>query len=309
MEQGLRDLCDFSVQGEGYRLSYRIARDNLTLGRNVIADSCNPVTLTREEWQAVAENANARFINIEVLCSDPEEHRNRAEARVSEVPGLKLPAWEEIQNREYHPWKTGRIVIDTAGKRPEESFEELKAKITVASFMQIRKYADTDFEAVFETVHQTIETIYPGYYPRSAVDFFHAHHSKEKMQTEFPNEQVLVLLQDGKLIGSGAVFQNEIRRFFILPEYQGLGGGALLLRALEDAVEEKHAVIRLDSTLGAAAFYRRYGYVLNCEHAINLPDGNLLRFLDMSKKNPKYNSGENLTHRNEPSGCARYIKE
>ncbi|HHP0493126.1 TPA: AAA family ATPase, partial [Vibrio harveyi] len=43
IEQGLRDLCHFKVEGEGYRLSYRIIRDNLELGLSCIADSCNPI--------------------------------------------------------------------------------------------------------------------------------------------------------------------------------------------------------------------------------------------------------------------------
>ncbi|HQE58364.1 MAG TPA: AAA family ATPase, partial [Spirochaetota bacterium] len=51
VEQAIRDLCAFDVQGEGYRLSYRIAEDNLRLGVSVIADSCNPWNLTRSEWQ------------------------------------------------------------------------------------------------------------------------------------------------------------------------------------------------------------------------------------------------------------------
>ncbi|MBT4161074.1 MAG: AAA family ATPase, partial [Gammaproteobacteria bacterium] len=37
IEQTLRDLCQIDVEGEGYRLSYRIAQDNLKLGRNVVA--------------------------------------------------------------------------------------------------------------------------------------------------------------------------------------------------------------------------------------------------------------------------------
>ena len=49
IEQGLRDLCYFDVQGEGYRLSYRIAADNLKLKHNVVTDSCNPVNFTRKE--------------------------------------------------------------------------------------------------------------------------------------------------------------------------------------------------------------------------------------------------------------------
>jgi predicted kinase len=49
IEQGLRDLCSVNVVGEGYRLAYRIASDNLNLGISVVADSCNPINLTRKE--------------------------------------------------------------------------------------------------------------------------------------------------------------------------------------------------------------------------------------------------------------------
>jgi len=131
VEQGLRDLCRFDVQGEGYRLSYRIASDNLRLGQNVVADSCNPVSLTRKEWENVAKENNCAFINIEILCSNKEEHRKRVETRKSEVQGLKLPTWEEVENREFHPWECDRIVIDTANKSVKESFDELKEKMQI----------------------------------------------------------------------------------------------------------------------------------------------------------------------------------
>ena len=129
IEQGLRDLCDFEVQGEGYRLSYRIAGDNLKLGQNVVSDSCNPVNLTRKEWEKVTKENDSIFINIEVLCSDKEEHRKRLETRNSEVKGLKLPVWEDIENREYHSWESERITIDTSNKSIKESFKELKEKV------------------------------------------------------------------------------------------------------------------------------------------------------------------------------------
>lgn len=129
IEQGLRDLCNFDVQGEGYRLSYRITSDNLKLGNNVVSDSCNPIHLTRKEWEDIAKENNSLFINIEIICSDKEIHRNRAEARKNEVKNLRLPTWEEIENREYHPWKDKRIIIDTANKSIDKSFSELKEKI------------------------------------------------------------------------------------------------------------------------------------------------------------------------------------
>ena len=129
IEQGLRDLCDFEVQGEGYRLSYRIAGDNLKLGQNVVSDSCNPLNLTRKEWEKVAKENDSIFINIEVLCSDKEEHRKRLEARNSEVKGLKLSTWKDIENRECHSWESERIIIDTTNKSIKESFNDLKKKI------------------------------------------------------------------------------------------------------------------------------------------------------------------------------------
>lgn len=114
IEQGLRDLCSVDVQGEGYRLAYRIAADNLHLGVSVIADSCNPIELTRREWEQVALEARVRFVNIEAICSDTREHRRRVETRRCTVPGMKLPTWNEVENREYDDWTVDRIVVDTS---------------------------------------------------------------------------------------------------------------------------------------------------------------------------------------------------
>ncbi len=127
IEQALRDLCDLQVEGEGYRLAYRIAADNLRLGSNVVADSCNPIELTRREWESVAEAESAEFINVEVVCSDPVEHRRRAESRASSVPNLSLPSWDDIIAREYHEWTVPQVRIDTYGRSPESSYEQLRS--------------------------------------------------------------------------------------------------------------------------------------------------------------------------------------
>lgn len=114
IEQALRDVCKIEVEGEGYRLAYKIAEDNLKLNRNVVADSCNPIFLTREEWENIAKTNDYDYLNIEVICSDKSEHKKRAELRKPEIANLQLPLWEEIERREYHKWHKERIVIDTA---------------------------------------------------------------------------------------------------------------------------------------------------------------------------------------------------
>ena len=129
VEQGLRELCSFKVEGEGYRLSYRVIRDNLELGLSCISDSCNPIELTRYEWQQVAVSVGASFVNIEVSCSDSNEHEYRVNTRESEVTNLKLPDWQQVQDRHYESWKTDVVKVDTAGQKIETSFAELVEKL------------------------------------------------------------------------------------------------------------------------------------------------------------------------------------
>ncbi len=160
IEQALRDMCGFEPQGEGYRLAYRLAADNLRAGVSVVADSCNPIRLTRHEWEAVAHDAEARAVNIEVVCSDRDEHRRRVESRWAEaesraeagrrvetrkskpsagdVSGLIPPTWAEVKAREYHPWTTPRVIIDTAGCQPAESFDELNKKVRPENRQEVK---------------------------------------------------------------------------------------------------------------------------------------------------------------------------
>jgi len=133
IEQGLREVCSIDVQGEGYRLAYRVAVDNLRLGISVVADSCNPIELTRREWERVAAEAGAQYVNIEVVCSDSQEHRKRVETRLPTVPGLTPPTWRDVTEREYDDWTVDRVVVDTFGRSERECLAELLAKIEAHS--------------------------------------------------------------------------------------------------------------------------------------------------------------------------------
>ena len=130
IEQALRELCSVEVQGEGYRLAYRVASDILNAGVSVVADSCNPIELTRREWEQVALDAGARYVNIEVICSDARKHRTRVETRGSTVQGLRLPTWAEVEHREYHDWTVERIVLDTSCRSEGECLDELLSRLS-----------------------------------------------------------------------------------------------------------------------------------------------------------------------------------
>ncbi|TCM88567.1 hypothetical protein EV294_11533 [Paenibacillus sp. BK033] len=110
---------------QGYMVCYAIASQNLRLGLDVIADTVNPIQITREAWRNVAESLDTPFVEIEVVCSDEREHRHRVETREADIPGFVLPAWEQVRNRQYDPWDRHHIVIDTAHQTVSESLETL----------------------------------------------------------------------------------------------------------------------------------------------------------------------------------------
>jgi predicted kinase len=127
IEQAIRNYRSLGepLNDLGYRVAHAIAEDNLRLGRTVVADSVNPLRITRDAWRNVATRAGVRALEIEIRCSDAVEHRRRVETRVSEIPGLKLPAWEEVVSREYEPWDREHFVVETAGRTMEECVEEI----------------------------------------------------------------------------------------------------------------------------------------------------------------------------------------
>jgi len=131
VEQALFELCDFKAETEGYRLSYRLIKDNLVLGVSAIADSCNTLKITRDEWENLAVSSGVIFHNIEIQCSDKEEHRSRVEVRKRNSCNPVVPGWEKVKSRYYEPWGREVISIDTAGQTPEKSFRELREKLAL----------------------------------------------------------------------------------------------------------------------------------------------------------------------------------
>ena len=128
IEQALRTSSVTITGPEGYVVAYAIAEDNLRLGRAVIADSVNPIELTRAAWRDVAARAGTSFIEIEIVCSDQTEHRRRVETRVADIAGHQLPTWQQVCDREYEPWQAG-IFIDTAGQHIEASVAALLERL------------------------------------------------------------------------------------------------------------------------------------------------------------------------------------
>jgi predicted kinase len=133
VEQAMR-TAGITLNGpEGYMVCYGLAEQNLRLGLDVIADTVNPIAITREAWREVAEAAGIPFVEIEVICSDEQEHKERVQTRATDIPGFTLPTWEEVAHRHYEVWDRERIVIDTAHQTVAESYRSLRKRLGLSS--------------------------------------------------------------------------------------------------------------------------------------------------------------------------------
>lgn len=130
IEQTLKDQGFKGFYDTGYRVAFALAKDNLALGLDVIADSVNDCHLSRRAWHQVAEQTGANFVDIEISCSDKTEHKYRVESRHSEVLNLTLPSWQQVQDRDYEPWQQAVLRLDTAGLTVQEATTELINKLS-----------------------------------------------------------------------------------------------------------------------------------------------------------------------------------
>ena len=98
----------------GYLVGYSIAEDNLKIGRTVIADSVNSIEITRKGWRAVAKKSGCRYLQVEIICSNKDLHKQRVETRKSDINNFRLPDWKKVEERDYHKWNDVDLVVDSS---------------------------------------------------------------------------------------------------------------------------------------------------------------------------------------------------
>lgn len=121
-------------------VAYGIAEDNLALGNTVVADSVNCLKITRDAWLSVAARSSVPSVEIEIICSDKNEHRRRAETRATDVQGLRKPTWEEIMTRHYDDWGHGPLVVDTAAQEIGQLVAKLMSTLALSKSQPRRDF-------------------------------------------------------------------------------------------------------------------------------------------------------------------------
>ena len=126
IEQALRTSGEMDeLATAGYLVAYGVACDILAGGISVVADSVNPIAITRDAWRDVARQTGADLFEVEVICSDASEHQRRIEERVADIVGHKLPSWADVVARTYEQWDEAHLQIDTMNRSPDVCVSEV----------------------------------------------------------------------------------------------------------------------------------------------------------------------------------------
>ena len=151
--------------------------------------------------------------------------------------------------------------------------------------MSIIRADISDIETVKYITTETINSIYPHYYPEGAVGFFLGHHNDKNIENDIRVGIVYLCFDnENNTVGTVTVKENEICRLFVLPEYQGNGYGKELISFAENKISEKYNEIILHASLPAKAIYLKRGYKEIEFHSIKTENGDYLCYDMMIKQ-------------------------
>ena len=113
-----------------YVVAHAVAEGCLAAGSSVVVDAVNPVEEAREGWRRLAEQAGRPLRVVEVVCSDAAEHRRRVESREADLEGHSVPAWADVEARDYEPWSEPRLVVDTCAESVRDCVARVLAYVS-----------------------------------------------------------------------------------------------------------------------------------------------------------------------------------
>jgi GNAT superfamily N-acetyltransferase len=151
--------------------------------------------------------------------------------------------------------------------------------------IQIRRFKKEDLPAVYRLIQDTIDVSYRKVYPPEAIYLFKENHNREIILNDASVGYTIVAEQNNKIIGTGTLFETNIRRVYISPLHQRRGIGKLIAQELErQASRQKLASLDLSASLVSRRFWETVGFIVREELFIPVRNGQKLRFYEMTKE-------------------------
>lgn len=142
---------------------------------------------------------------------------------------------------------------------------------------------EQDIIRIYDLVQQTIQSIYPKYYPAEVVGFFSNLHSLEAITKDVESGNTGILVVDKKIVGTGSFVDNHITRVYVAPDQQGKGYGTFMIQTIENEIAKNYNKAYLDASLPALDLYKKLGYQVVLREKYPVENGVLLEYEVMEK--------------------------
>lgn len=149
--------------------------------------------------------------------------------------------------------------------------------------VNIRRYEDTDCNAVADLFYNTVHTINAQDYSSEQLDVWASGNiDLEQWNQSFKEHFTLVAVCDGIIVGFGDIsVSGYLDRLFVHADYQGRGVGSAICEKLEEFVQQS---IITHVSITAKTFFLQRGYEIVKEQIVERQGVGLKNFVMIKKR-------------------------
>jgi len=138
---------------------------------------------------------------------------------------------------------------------------------------------------VKELIDYTLDYFYKDYYNTESLDYLkNDYHSIENIIHDIQQENVYILCYSNKIIGTGTIENNYIKRLFVLKDFQKKGYGTYIMNFLEQTIlKNGYNEIILDALVISKDFFTKIGYLTINEKVWVVKSGKDFKYFEMKK--------------------------
>lgn len=125
----------------------------------------------------------------------------------------------------------------------------------------VRKFRESDAEAVSELIRRNLTEVNCKDYPESVVKSMYEAFTPKYIRTLSNKRKMYVALYDDKVIGTASLDYDTVYTVFVDVDYHRKGVGRKLMELLEEiAANNGLSTLQLPASITARKFYEKLGY-------------------------------------------------
>jgi N-acetylglutamate synthase-like GNAT family acetyltransferase len=127
--------------------------------------------------------------------------------------------------------------------------------------MKIRKFEKEDAKKVNYLIKQAQLITLKDFYPKKIIEWFCKRNTPSKIIAKSKKIELFVAVEGNKILGINGLKENQVRKFYVNPKYQGKSVGRKLMENIENIVKKrKIKKLIVHSSLYAEGFYKKMGF-------------------------------------------------